>query len=430
MIAPSRRECERAVLGLAISDPIAFRAVLGRYQLGSEHFREFGAHYAPLLAACARSERLEPEELAIEVSGQAPATIASLLDAAELVAWRAMDVGQAAYFARLLREHEAVRSTRDAAAALATAGDDLGDARAAVGAAAAAIAQASVDPQSVALGPLLRQWYARLTDAYERKTVPHVPLGRFLRLDAHIGGLLPGELLLVGGATSMGKSSLARCIVTSMASAGTSCAVVSLEDAVDTWLGRIVADDAEVESMRLRYAACDTREWTRVTECIDRLGRLPLFLARVTEPTTEAMLDHVRMLAGHGARLVVVDYVQAVHDGDMRGRHVEISRAVARLKCLAAEIGISVILESQLSREAIKEGGDRPPTWAPKDSGDLENAAEAVAILWCPLMREHEQRGHVEDCINLHVVKAKNGRRGIVPLTWDARRLRFDERTP
>jgi replicative DNA helicase len=123
-----------------------------------------------------------------------------------------------------------------------------------------------------------------------------------------------------------------------------------------------------------------------------------------------------------------VDYLQAIRSGDPRGRHAELSDSLAAIKGEADRLGARLIVASQQNREGIREGrGDGGPRLASlKETGDAEVMAEAVAILWCK-DKHVDRQDHGLDCMELHVVKAKNGRRGVVPLRWDGPRTHYEE---
>lgn len=195
-----------------------------------------------------------------------------------------------------------------------------------------------------------------------------------------------GSLTVIGGYTGTGKSSLLLLIIEAYRSAGLRPGIVSLEDPVEIWGERILAAKTGVS-----LATIDREREGQPTrnelDSIQRgLGGLSTHPARWTCPSSydlatviSAMRRHV---VAHECGVVVVDYLQEITRRDMPGaRRAEVMAQSAKdLKATAKRLGVPLVLASQLKRPDGK--GGEPTVHDLKETGDLENVAEAVILLW------------------------------------------------
>ncbi|PTR06421.1 MULTISPECIES: DnaB-like helicase C-terminal domain-containing protein [unclassified Novosphingobium] len=212
--------------------------------------------------------------------------------------------------------------------------------------------------------------------------------------DELLGELEPGSLTIVAGRPGMGKTGFAGSYARGAASHGQGVLFVSLEMSKEQLTGRMLADMLfDNEDRRVPYGVIQRRQlnrWERerVNEAALMLGRLPLTIA---DPGTLTVgrLDmlvrrHKRRLAaaGQGLDLVVVDYLQLLHP-DTRGRsaYEATSEVSKRLKGLAKEHGVAVMALAQLSRTVEQRQDKRPQLSDLRDSGQIEQDADAVMFL-------------------------------------------------
>ena len=170
------------------------------------------------------------------------------------------------------------------------------------------------------------------------------------------------------------------------------------------------------------YAACggaytpDQRR--KLVKAIGTLSPLPLWISDRTACTPSAIASSVRRrkLKG-GLDLVIVDYLQLLSGGGRHERRVEeigyISRA---LKLMAREHGVAVVALAQLNRDSEKDGR-RPKLHDLRDSGSIEQDSDIVFLL------HHNPAESVHELI---LAKHRNGPRGMIPLWFDEKHVRFD----
>lgn len=251
--------------------------------------------------------------------------------------------------------------------------------------------------------PFVRALHEALTSAeraYQRKGQLAGLSTGFPEIDALVGGLNPGDLVIVAGRPAMGKTALATNVAYNVARAhrvevhdgaathvdGAVVAFFSLEMTAEQLATRITGAEAEVSPSRLRTGNLVSAEFDRVLGAAHVLEGLDLFI----DDTPGLSLPQLRIRARrlrrtHGVGLIVVDYLQLVYGSvsSQRANRVnevtEISRA---LKALAKELGVPVIALSQLSRAVEGRENKRPVLADLRDSGSIEQDADVVMFVY------------------------------------------------
>ena len=194
----------------------------------------------------------------------------------------------------------------------------------------------------------------------------------------------PGSLVVVGGDTNTGKSGLMLYASERFDAAGQKVAIVSLEDPAFVWGDRFQVSRSGVSMISAaRRGGLTAEELEDVERGIDALASSSVRVSILPTSKLPAVVDEVRALATEGAEIVFVDYVQEITtDQEAEDRRLQVTRAARELKAIAKELGIVLVLGSQLSRSAGRVRGNEPTSQSLKESGDLENMAEIVIVLW------------------------------------------------
>lgn len=240
-------------------------------------------------------------------------------------------------------------------------------------------------------------------------------------LDARTGGLQPGSTTLVGARTSAGKSAFAEGLLKHAAvTLGLPSAVFSPEMSMHDIAVRELGIGARVNVRHLLGGCSDAAEWRRVQEARPALARAPLFIDDTSTLTLALLRARARRLhAEYGPlRLLVVDYVQLVHDPALRAenRNLELGVISGALRGLAKELQVPLVVLSQLNRGSEARAGGRPQLSDLRDSGSLEQDADSVWLL-------HRPADALE--ADLIVAKNRNGQTGVVKLGWIPEQMRF-----
>lgn len=244
-----------------------------------------------------------------------------------------------------------------------------------------------------------------LVDNYVRKLnekPKYIPSGIPV-LDKHLH-LSPGNLFIIGGRPSAGKTALSLQMACEQARRGLRVCYFSLETDPDTLTARIIAN-------RLAAPLADVKGKTVPQSDLDGLAdlhKLPLYIRSASGKGVGWVKAQAQRMK---AQAVYIDYLQLLADGKAKDRYQQITGISIALHELAQTTGILVVALAQLNRNAAHSS---PSTADLKESGQLEQDADAILLL----SDDGEQYQAV-------LAKNKEGRVGEVPLTFDKPRQRF-----
>jgi replicative DNA helicase len=219
-------------------------------------------------------------------------------------------------------------------------------------------------------------------------------------LDARMGGLQRSDLIVLAGRPSMGKTSLATNIAYNVAKAyraetnedGTTKAAnggvvgfFSLEMAAEQLATRILAEQAEISSSKIRRGMITEDEFRRLVTASQEMSQAPLFIDQTGGISIAQLAARARKLKRqHGLDLLVVDYIQLL-SGSKRtgeGRVQEVTEITTGLKALAKELEVPIIALSQLSRQVEQREDKRPQLSDLRESGSIEQDADVVMFVY------------------------------------------------
>ncbi|MGA2186205.1 MAG: replicative DNA helicase [Bryobacteraceae bacterium] len=243
----------------------------------------------------------------------------------------------------------------------------------------------------------------------------------YLKLDEMTGGLHGGELLILAGRPSMGKTALALNIAQHIATnsqARQTVAVFSLEMSKESLLTRMICAGARVDQQKFRAGYLNQDERRQLQLSANELVKAPLFIddtAGINIMDMHAKLRRLRSESGLG--LVIVDYLQLMTGrGRFENRNAEVSSLSRGFKLLAKELKVPMLVLSQLSRAPeTRQGDHRPQLSDLRESGSIEQDADLVAFIF----REEIYKPDREDLkgkAELLVAKQRNGPIGRVNL--------------
>lgn len=219
-------------------------------------------------------------------------------------------------------------------------------------------------------------------------------------LDKKLGGLHPSDLLILAGRPSMGKTALATCIAFNAAKLyrehidesgnrqvldGAKVAFFSLEMSAEQLATRLLAQEAEISSHKIRTGELSNDDFTRMVTVAQELSVLPLFIDDTPALSISAVRTRCRRLARQqGLGLIVVDYLQLLSGGPGFGesRVQEVSAITRGLKAIAKELNVPVMALSQLSRAVEQREDKRPQLSDLRESGSIEQDADVVMFVY------------------------------------------------
>jgi len=223
----------------------------------------------------------------------------------------------------------------------------------------------------------------------------------FIDMDKKLGGLHPSDLIILAGRPSMGKTSLATNIAFNAAKAyiagigpdgrkiaedGAVIGFFSLEMSAEQLATRILAEESNVSSDRIRRGDVRKDDFDRFVAASQRLSTVPLYIDDTPALSVAALRTRARRLKRQqGLGLIVIDYLQLLRPGGSRSsenRVQEISEITRGLKAIAKELEVPVLALSQLSR-AVEQREDKRPQLADlRESGSIEQDADVVMFIF------------------------------------------------
>lgn len=270
----------------------------------------------------------------------------------------------------------------------------------------------------------------RLTKAAEGpEGIMGVPSG-FTDLDKIIGGLQPGNLIVVAARPSMGKTALALGMAEHAALVeGRSVAIFSLEMSGDELIQRLLASTAIVDAGRIRSGRLAPEDWSRVGRAADRLSAARLFIDDSEGVSLGEMRTKTRRLKSReGLDLLIVDYIQLMEGGTGRreeNRVQEISAISRGLKMLARDLEVPIVVVSQLNRSPDSRNDKRPMLSDLRESGAIEQDADLVLMIYRDEYYNPESSDD-KGVAEVNVAKNRHGPTEKVKLTFRGSYAKFD----
>ncbi len=245
----------------------------------------------------------------------------------------------------------------------------------------------------------------------------------FVKLDEMTGGLHPGELIIIAGRPSMGKTALALNIAQHVAThpkPGKAVAIFSLEMSKESLLTRMICAAARVDQQKFRAGYLNKEERRRLQVAAADLVEAPLYI----DDTAGANLMDIhaklrRLQAEHELGLAVVDYLQLMSGGGrFENRTQEVSYLSRGLKMMAKELNVPMLVLSQLSRAPETRPGDAIPQLSDlRESGSIEQDADLVAFIYRAEYYKPD-REDLKGLADLIVGKQRNGPIGKIKLAF------------
>lgn len=211
--------------------------------------------------------------------------------------------------------------------------------------------------------------------------VSGLPTG-FSDLDEKLDGLKAGDLIILAGRPSMGKSALALNIAENVALAGKPVMVFSLEMSDAQLITRALSSVGRINSKTLASGRLTDDDWDKVTNAMGRLHVAPLIIDQTPALSAGQMRARARRQKRRGGlALIVIDYLQLMR-GQGENRHQELSAITKALKAMAKDLGVPVVCLSQLSRKVEDRTDKRPMMSDLRESGAIEEDADVVAMVY------------------------------------------------
>ena len=440
-VPPHSIEAEQSVLGGLLLDNQAFDRVADLIS-GNDFYRDdhrrIWRHVAKLIEAgkpadvVTVSESIEASEDKDKTGG--PAYLGALAQNTP----SALHIRR---YAELVRERAVQRrlaqvATEIAESALSATGKDSGQLLDEAESKIFQIAESGArrDQGLLEIKPVLARVFERIDQLYHRDNpsdVTGVPTG-FTDLDKMTAGLQPGELIVIAGRPSMGKTALALNIAEHVAvDNGLPVAVFSMEMSGTQLAMRLLGSISKVDQHKMRTGRLNDEEWGKLSEAIGKLHDTPIYIDEGGALNALEVRARARRLKRQFSKLglIVIDYLQLMSSSNPKAsenRATEISEISRSLKAMAKELDVPVIALSQLNR-AVDQRPDRRPVMSDlRESGAIEQDADVIMFIYREVVYKpdlpEDQRGIAEVIVG----KQRNGPIGTVRLTFRGQHTRFE----
>ncbi len=281
---------------------------------------------------------------------------------------------------------------------------------------------------------VLAEVIERVNTLYEQENhsdVTGVATG-YLELDKLTSGLQPGDLVVVAGRPSMGKTALSLNIAEHVAlELQMPVAVFSMEMGATQLAQRLLCSVGRLDHQRLRTGRLNDDDWPRLTSAIRKMQDAQLFIDETPALNALELRARARRLSRQCSQLglVIVDYIQLMAaTGSGENRATEISEISRSLKALAKELKCPVIALSQLNRALEQRPNKRPVMSDLRESGAIEQDADVILFIYRDEVYNPDspEKGTAEVIIG----KQRNGPLGTVRMTFVGQHTKFENYMP
>ncbi len=429
-VPPNNQEAERSVLGSMFLDSRAVYAAIERLHADDFYARRHQQIFEAMCELCEAGAPIDTVTVVdrLERKGQLNGTedtiyiaeLAGSVPSASNVGYYIDIVEQKAVLRALIAAgqtiiHDATGSEEEVADIVNRAGDLIYK-----------IAVKRERDTLTHIKKALLEGYASISESLNSKTgIIGVPTG-FKQLDKMLSGLQKSQLIVVAGRPGMGKTSFAVNIAQHAAvELDVPVAIFSLEMSREQLALRMLCSEALVDSQKTRIGGLTADDFDRLADAVDVLAKAPIYIDDSPTVTVMEMLAKTRRLKKEkGLGLVVIDYLQLMSGKDRReNRQQEISGITRSLKIMAKEVGVPVILLSQLSRASEKRDSKRPLLSDLRESGSIEQDADVVIFLH----RENYYNKEADNVSQIIVAKQRSGPTGEINVGWRGDQTRFAE---
>ncbi len=282
----------------------------------------------------------------------------------------------------------------------------------------------------------LRELVVEAYELIEKREGSHITglATGFHELDELTCGLHNGEMVIIAGRPSMGKTSLALNIAEHLGiTEKNPVAIFSLEMGRQQLAERFLCSASGIDAQSVRKGMLGTEHYQKLVEACSVLSEAPIYIDDSASLTPLQIRAKARRLKSqHNIQCIVVDYLQLMHYGSGRveSRQQEITTISRLLKAMARELDIPVLVLSQLNRSPEGREGHRPRMSDLRESGSIEQDADVVMLLH---REDYYHRGEADyesdNTAMVIIAKQRNGPTGNVELVFRERFTRFENKS-
>lgn len=255
----------------------------------------------------------------------------------------------------------------------------------------------------------------------DKKEILGISTG-YRKLDKVISGLQRGDLIIIAGRPSMGKTAFALNIAQYASKEG-SVGIFSLEMPSDQLTQRLLAAKCLIPLKNIRSGALEEKDIDKLLEGAENLSSRKLFIDDKSTTMSSIKAKAKALKAKEGLDIIVVDYLQLIEPASGAAtREQEIAKISRELKRLAKSLSITVIALSQLSRAPELRSNSRPMLSDLRESGSIEQDADIVIF---PYREKYYDKEAKAEKVEIIIGKNRNGEVTTIELGWAGQYQRF-----
>jgi replicative DNA helicase len=286
----------------------------------------------------------------------------------------------------------------------------------------------------VAIPTVLGEVVDRIQALYDRDSpsdITGVATG-FIDLDQKTSGLQPGDMIVVAGRPSMGKTAFALNIAEHVGvELKLPVAIFSLEMSGPQLAMRFLSSVGRLDQQKLRTGKLGDEEWDKMTTALGKLHDAPIHIDDTGAINAIDLRARARRLHRQFGKLglIVIDYIQLMTSTrNNENRVTEISDISRSIKALAKELQVPIIALSQLSRKVEERTDKRPLMSDLRESGAIEQDADIILMMYREeyYKQDTPEKGVAEVIIGKH----RNGPTGVVKLLFQGEYTKFVNAAP
>ena len=442
-LPPHSVEAEQSVLGGLLLDASAWDKIADVIHLDDFYRREHRLIFEHIVRLSERARPVDVITVAESLESAARLDEAGGLAYLGSLAQNVPSAANIKRYAEIVRERAIMRQLVEvgndiAASAFAPAGRDAGQLLDEAESRVFEIAEAGARGKQgfLSMPPLLTEVVERIETLYAREgnnEVTGVATG-FTDLDRMTSGLQPGDLIIVAGRPSMGKTAFSINMAENIAlDSAKPVAIFSMEMGGAQLVMRMLGSIGRLNQHSLRTGKLEDDDWGRLTHALGRLNDAPIFIDETPGLNVLELRARSRRLHRQhdGLGLIVIDYLQLMSSPagkNSENRATEISEISRSLKALAKELHVPVIALSQLNRSLEQRPNKRPVMSDLRESGAIEQDADLILFIYRDEVYNPDSpdKGKAEIIIG----KQRNGPIGAVSLTFRGEFTRFENYAP
>jgi len=273
----------------------------------------------------------------------------------------------------------------------------------------------------------LKNLHKDIDDRLSNKFVSGIPTG-FQSIDKFTGGWQKTDLIIIGGASSMGKTSLGLAFCFNAVKSEIPTAIFSYEMSDLQLLQRLVCSESQVNNRYVMKGTLQGHEVKKIHEAIGVLEKKPLYIDDCSDSSIKYLLNKIRQyVITKDVKVFLVDYLQLVKSSG-QSREQEVAYVARELKNIAKSLNITIIALSQLSRNVERRDANKPTLSDLRESGEIEQAADIVMLVYRPEyygIDTDEEGNSTEGLVDLIFAKGRNIGTGTLPLKFKKEYTKF-----